>query len=106
MEAKPKIKLPIPYDTTEKDSKIFKKIEAKLETLNKTGTEKTLTFIGSSEVAAMFYLYLFKKYKSKCFIRNASMKKRILGMTIEIKTKYNPNEMQEIENQLDDLLKN
>ena len=50
-----------------------------LESLNKKGTEQVLTFFGSPEIQTMFYLYLLKKYKSKCFVRD---EKRILGINI------------------------
>jgi hypothetical protein len=48
----------------------------------------------------MFYLYLLKKYKSKCFIRDET---RILGIKIVIKKQYNPDENQEMLNQLNKL---
>ena len=94
MEPIPKISLPTPY-----------KIQTKLTTLNKIGKEKILTFIGSNEVETMFYLYLFKKYKSNCFLYDKDVLKqtlgrRILGMSIHINTKYEPQEKKEIEDQL------
>jgi len=105
MEPTPKIKLPVPYKQPEKVSKSLKKIDAKLKSLNKTGTEKILTFIGSNEVEAMFYLYLFKKYKSNCFLHDKFLKQRILGMSILINDKYKPLETGEIQIQLDSLSK-
>jgi hypothetical protein len=105
MESTPKIKLPIPYKEPEKTSQSLQKIDTKLKSLNKTGTEKILTFIGSNEVEAMFYLYLFKKYKSNCFLHDNNVKSRILGMSIEIKPQYNAVESTQIENQLDNLAK-
>jgi hypothetical protein len=105
MEPTPKIKLPIPYKEPEKTSRSLQKIDTKLKSLNKTGSEKILTFIGSNEVEAMFYLYLFKKYKSNCFLYDKDVKSRILGMSIEIKTHYNAVETTQIENQLDNLAK-
>jgi hypothetical protein len=94
MEPIPKINLPTPY-----------KIQTKLTTLNKIGKEKILNFIGSNEVETMFYLYLFKKYKSNCFLYDKDVLKqtlgrRILGMSILIMTKYEPYEKKEIEDQL------
>ena len=98
MESTQKIKLPVPY-------KSLGKIHSKLKSLQKTGTEKILTFIGSNEVEAMFYLYLFKKYKSNCFLHDKSFKTRILGMSILINETYHPQEVKEIQYQLDSLSK-
>ena len=81
MELTPKIKLPVPY-------KPHEKIDNKLKSLSKTGTKKILTFIGSNEVEAMFYLYLFKKYKSNCFLHDKNSERRLLGMSILISEKY------------------
>ena len=98
MDLTPKIKLPVPYKSVEK-------IDNKLKSLSKTGSEKILNFIGSNEVETMFYLYLFKKYKSNCFLYDKDVLKqtlgrRILGMSILIMTKYEPYEKKEIEDQL------
>jgi len=98
MESTPKIKLPVPY-------KSLKKIDAKLKSLSKIGTEKILTFLGSNEVETMFYLYLFKKYKSGCFLHDKNSGSRLLGMSILINEMYEPQEMTEIRNQLDNLSK-
>jgi hypothetical protein len=98
MEPTPKIKLPVPY-------KPHEKIDNKLKSLNKTGTKKILTFIGSNEVEAMFYLYLFKKYKSNCFLHDKNSERRILGISILINEKYEPRETKEIEEQLKNLSK-
>jgi hypothetical protein len=98
MESTSKIKLPVPY-------KPHEKIDNKLKSLNKTGTKKTLTFIGSDEVEAMFYLYLFKKYKSNCFLHDENSERRLLGMSILISKNYEPHETEEIQHQLDNLSK-
>jgi len=98
MEPTPKIKLPVPY-------KPHEKIDNKLKSLNKTGTKKILTFVGSNEVEAMFYLYLFKKYKSNCFLHDKNSTRRILGISILINEKYEPQETKEIEDQLKNLSK-
>ena len=84
MEPKQKIKLPVPY-----------KIETKLKLLNKIGTEKILSFIGSIEVESMFYLYLFKKYRSNCFLHDRQMNRRALGISILIFKNYTDNERRE-----------
>ena len=95
MEPIPKVKLPTPY-----------KIKNRLTTLNKIGKEKISDFIGSLEVEAMFYLYLFKKYKSDCFLYSQKAKFRLLGMSIEIKKKiddYSADEMKNIDDQFTEL---
>ena len=98
MEHTPKIKLPVPYKSVEK-------IHTKLNSLRKTGTEKIMTFVGSNEVETMFYLYLFKKYKSNCFLHDKNLGRRILGMSILINETYDPPEVQEIQDQFDSLSK-
>ena len=105
MESTPKIKLPVPYKETKKISNSLKKIDTKLKSLKKTGTEKILTFAGSNEVEAMFYLYLFKKYKSNCFLHDKNFGRRILGMSILINETYEPQEVKEAQDQLDSLSK-
>ena len=100
----PKIKLPIPYKQTEKNIKSFKKIDDKLKELNKVGSEKVLHFFGSDEVEAMFYLYLFKKYKSNCFLHDKNGG-RALGISIRIKDDYTPVENEEIMTHFDILTK-
>ena len=105
METTPKINLPVPYKQSEKVSKSLKKIDNKLKALKKTGTEKILSFVGSNEVEAMFYLYLFKKYKSNCFLHDKSLGIRILGMSILISETYEPKEIKENQDQLDNLSK-
>ena len=105
MESVPKIKLPVPYKQTKKVSNSLKKIDTKLNSLKKIGTEKILTFVGSNEVEAMFYLYLFKKYKSNCFLHDKNSTRRTLGMSILINETYEPQEVIEIQDQLDSLSK-
>ena len=48
----------------------------------------------------MFYLYLFKKYKSNCFLHDKNSERRLLGMSILISEKYEPQETKEIEDQI------
>ena len=105
MEPAPKIKLPVPYKQTKKVSNSLKKIDTKLGSLKKTGTEKILTFVGSNEVESMFYLYLLKKYKSNCFIHDNNSKRRILGMSILISENYEAQDVKEIQDELDNLSK-
>jgi len=105
MDLIPKIKLPVPYKQAKKTADSLQKISNKLKSLNKTGMEKILHFAGSNEVEAMFYLYLFKKYKSNCFLHDKNLKRRILGMSILITEKYEPRQVGEIQDQLDNLSK-
>ena len=98
MEPSTKINLPVAYKT-------MGKIDKKLESLNKTGSEKIVTFIGSNEVEAMFYLYLFKKYKSNCFLHDKNAKTRTIGMAFDIKDNYTLIEEQQIFDQLNYLSK-
>ena len=105
MDPPPKIKLPVPYKQLKKTAESLKKIDTKLKSLNKTGTENILHFAGSNEVEAMFYLYLFKKYKSNCFLHDKNLRTRILGMSILISEKYEPQQVGEIQDQLDNLSK-
>ena len=91
----PKIRLPIPYKQTEKNLKSLKNIDNKLKELNKVGSERVLHFFGSDDVEAMFYLYLFKKYKSNCFLHDKNGG-RALGISIRIKDHYTQVENEEI----------
>jgi len=74
------IKLPTPY-------KHETKITTKLEDLNKKGENILNTFLGFRETETIFYLYLFKKYKSNCFLYNDNIGFRVLGLNINIKTR-------------------
>lgn len=85
-----KLKMPAPY-----------KISDKLDAYNKSGLEKIITFRGSPIVETMFYLYLFKKYKSNCFLYDAKRDKQVLGLSIPILKKYDAYEKNKIEEQLD-----
>ena len=96
MEPTPKIKLPLPY-------KPDKKIDNKLKSLSKKGSEKILNFDGSNEVEAMFYLYLFKKYKSNCFLHDVTSQYRLLGMSFLIDTKYTQEQLLKINKHFDSL---
>ena len=100
MESIQKIKLPVPYKQNENVKKSLKKIDDKLKELKKTGTSKILNFAGSAAVETMFYLYLFKKYKSNCFLHDENLKRRFLGMSIYINPEYDSKQKMETENQL------
>lgn len=74
------IKLPTPY-------KYEEKVIKKFEDLNKKGENILNTFLGFREIETIFYLYLFKKYKSACFLYNEDITFRVLGLNINIKTR-------------------
>jgi hypothetical protein len=73
MEQVPKIKLPVAL-----------KITNKLNTLSKVGSEQILDFVAKEEIRSMFYLYLFKKYKSNCFIHSKNLLGKGIGMTLKL----------------------
>jgi hypothetical protein len=75
------IKLPTPY-------KYEDKILKKFEELNEKGKEIFDSLWGYPEMEAIFYLYLFKKYKSNCFLYSDTDNDdfRFFGLTINIKT--------------------
>jgi hypothetical protein len=73
MEPVPKIKLPVAL-----------KITNKLNTLSKVGSEQILDFVAKEEIRSMFYLYLFKKYKSNCFIHAKNLVGKGIGMTLRL----------------------
>ena len=73
MEQVPKIKLPVAL-----------KITNKLNTLSKVGSEQILDFVAKEEIRSMFYLYLFKKYKSNCFIHSKNLIASGIGMSLKL----------------------
>jgi hypothetical protein len=76
------IKLPTPYKY---EAKILKKFEE----LNEKGKEIFDSLWGYPEMEAIFYLYLFKKYKSNCFLYSNTDNDdfRFFGLTINIMSK-------------------
>ena len=74
------IKLPTPY-------KYEEKILTKFEHLNEKGKEIFDSLWGYPEMESIFYLYLFKKYKSNCFLYSDAEDEdfRFFGLTINIK---------------------
>ena len=75
------IKLPMPY-------KYEEKILTKFEDLNEKGKKIFDSLWGYPEMESIFYLYLFKKYKSKCFLYSDVDDDdfRFFGLTINIKS--------------------
>jgi hypothetical protein len=74
------IKLPTPY-------KYEEKILRKFEELNKNGKNILNSFLGYREIETIFYLYLFKKYKSNCFLYSDNLEFRIFGLNINIQSR-------------------
>jgi hypothetical protein len=103
MEVIPKINLPVAYKPKHKDTKLLDKIDRKLKSLKQSGSEKILHFSGSVEVETMFYLYLFKKYKSNCFLHDKQSRAHILGISIDIRQRYSYEEHKKIEDHLKSL---
>ena len=95
------IEFPEEYTLEESREKIAKKINR----LSKKGLEKITEFIGTSPVEAMFYLYLFKKYKSPCFLIEATGGDfwEILGINLKIREFYSVEESEFINEYLERL---
>jgi hypothetical protein len=77
MSSKEKVVLPKPY-------KYDKKVIQKFEDLNKNGEKMLKSFLGFPEIETIFYLYLFKKYKSDCFLYNEDAEFRVFGLNLNI----------------------
>lgn len=92
------INLPVAYKPTDKIAK-------RLNLLNQKGKEEILAFLGKNEVEAMFYLYLFKKYNSDCFLTTQNNKTRLLGMVLPVEAEYSNKENYEILAHFDELIK-
>jgi len=95
------IKFPEEYTLEEANKKITKKINR----LSKKGLEKISEFIGTSSIEAMFYLYLLKKYKSPCFLIEATSGDfwEILGINLKIREFYSVEESEFINSYLERL---
>jgi hypothetical protein len=98
--AAPKIEFPKEYRLGESN-----KITKKINRLSKKGLEKISEFIGTSPVEAMFYLYLLKKYKSPCFLIEATGGDfwEILGINLKIREFYSVEESEFINEYLERL---
>ena len=92
-----------PEEYTVEESR--EKIEKIINRLSKKGLEKISEFIGISPVEAMFYLYLFKKYKSPCFLIEATGGDfwEILGINLKIREFYSVEESEFINSYLERL---
>lgn len=77
MEKISEIELPTPYKYRDKIIETF-------ENLNKNGKKILNSFLGYNEIETIFYLYLFKKYKSNCFLYSDNPEYRLLGLNINI----------------------
>jgi hypothetical protein len=88
-----KVELPEEYTLEESNQKITKK----LERLNNKGLQKITDFIGLQLIDSMFYLYLFKKYKTPCFlIEPTNDFWDILGLNLNIREVYSAEEQGQI----------
>lgn len=96
-----KIEFPEEYILEESRNKITKKINR----LSKKGLKKISEFIGETTIEAMFYIYLFKKYKSPCFLIEATSGNfwEILGITLRIREVYSVEESKFINSYLERL---
>ena len=94
------LKLPEPI-------KVSKNITTQLDELEKKG-ETIVTICGYSNIESLFYLYLIKKYKSKCLTKKTKLLDRqdtLLGMSINIKMKLTKEEEAEMREQFLNLAK-
>lgn len=75
----PSLKMPIEYNKTSK----------KILLLGLKGIGKIPHFSGTSLIESMFFLYLFKKYKTPCYlIEDYTSGYEILGITLPIENEY------------------
>jgi hypothetical protein len=97
------VRLEFPEEYTLEQSK--KKIKKKINRLSKKGLETVTEFIGSTTTEAMFYLYLLKKYKSPCFLIEATSGDfwEILGINLKVKEFYSVEESKFINEYLERL---
>ena len=72
MEPPPKIKLPVPH-----------KIQNKLNALNNFNEQEVKWGLGG-HYSDMFYIYLIKKHKMNCFVRDGRDDRKYLGMSIYV----------------------
>ena len=94
------LKLPEPI-------KVSKKLAQELDELEKKG-ETIVTICGYSNIESLFYLYLIKKYKSKCVAKKTNLLDKqdtLLGMSINIKMKLTKEEGAEMREQFVNLAK-
>jgi hypothetical protein len=88
------IKLPKPYKQGEKIVKTFDK-------LNENGKKILSSFLGYEEIETIFYLYLFKKYKSDCFIYCEDPEFRLLGLNFNIMSRVSKSKKELFDNHID-----
>ena len=98
------VKIEFPEEYTLEESN--KKITKKLERLSEKGLEKITDFIGMRLTDSMFYLYLFKKYRTPCFlIEPTNDFWDILGLNLNIREVYSVEESAQITSYLENLAK-
>jgi hypothetical protein len=88
------IKFPKPYKHGEK-------IIKKLDELNENGKKILSSFLGYPEIETMFYLYLFKKYKSECFLYSDNPEFRLLGLNFNVMTRISKANKKLFDNHVD-----
>lgn len=94
------LKLPEPI-------KVSKNITTQLDELERKG-ETIVTICGYSNIESLFYLYLIKKYKSKCVTKKTKLLDKqdtLLGLSINIKMKLTKEEEAEMREQFANLAK-
>ena len=94
------LKLPEPI-------KVSKNLAHELDELEKKG-ETIVTICGYSNIESLFYLYLIKKYKSKCVTKKTNILDKqdtLLGMSVNIKMKLTKEEEAEMREQFVNLAK-
>ena len=94
------LKLPEPI-------KVSKKLAHELDELERKG-ETIVTICGYSNIESLFYLYLIKKYKSKCVTKKTNILDKqdtLLGMSVNIKMKLTKEEEAEMREQFVNLAK-
>jgi hypothetical protein len=87
--------------------KVSKNLAHELDELEKKG-ETIVTICGYSNIESLFYLYLIKKYKSKCVTKKTKLLDKqdtLLGMSINIKMKLTREEEAEMREQFVNLAK-
>jgi hypothetical protein len=88
MQTDPKIVLPDPHTMQTKIQNKLNALNALTKNLTKEQKFKYIHGFGENG-ENMFYIYLFKKYKTKCFVRDRRFGSESLGMRIDIYHKFN-----------------
>jgi len=87
--------------TFPKPYKHGEKIIKKMDELNENGKKILSSFLGYPEIETMFYLYLFKKYKSDCFLYSVNPGFRLLGLNFNVMTRISKANKKLFDNHID-----